>query len=131
MSARKITVLVLMVAAAVCLAMIVPTRLWVKNKRAFMVYGGRESRELRLFHGGSGRMLMLIREGREETVYVFDPASGIERCEAKGLIVPKFVAMGAPRGCQRLGPGKLENNSLEFKSAFGAEVKIRWLEQRH
>lgn len=131
MSVRKITVLVLLLVAAVCLAMIVPTRLWVKNKRAFMVYNGRESRDLRLFHGPGGRMLLLIRESKDETAYIYDPATGIEHCNAKAFVVPKFVAIGAQRDCRLLSPAQLENNSLGFRSALGAEIKIRWLEQRH
>jgi len=50
---KSIVALVLIVSALI----IVPPRVWVKNKTAKVIYNGQLSEKVKLFHGKDGRLL--------------------------------------------------------------------------
>ena len=126
--ALKITVPVLLVAA---LLMIVAPRIWVKNKKARLIYKGHTQEEFLLYHGSGGRLLLLAKIPGEAPALLYDPARGVASCGEGAFLnlkLARFEARAdsrctwfrAPREARQAG------NSLQFVSPHGAAVEVEW-----
>ena len=75
--------------------MIVAPRVWVKNKKASLVYNGHISEQIRLFHGSNGRLLFYIGEAGEDPdhAYVYTPENGLWDCGHGAFVRLKLIAL--------------------------------------
>jgi hypothetical protein len=100
---KSIVVILLIVSALI----IVPPRVWVKNKKAKLTYNGRISEDLKLFHGSDGRVLFYLPDQDRSGAYVYTPETGLWRCPDSYFVPLKLVALSKrfPSGCGGGGAG--------------------------
>jgi hypothetical protein len=134
---RAILKLILALLLIVSALIIVPPRVWVKNKTAKVIYNGQLSEKIKLFHGNHGRVLFYIDGVDPNRAYVYtaeDPqgSNGLWRC-GSGFFAPlKFFAFSKSRssGCNGTGigellPAKVGNQSIQF-TLHDRPVVVSW-----
>jgi hypothetical protein len=127
-TAIKISATVLLIAAAL---MIVAPRVWVKNKKARLIYNGRISEKVKLFHGTANRLYVTIAEPGEPAGYVFDPASGIAPCATSAFVYLKLIAFelrssSCNRAMDSPSAVRASTNALQFVSQQNVPVEVQW-----
>lgn len=124
----KIVVPVLLVAATL---MIVAPRIWVKNKKARLIYRGQATDDFLLFHGSGGRLLLLPKITNESTALVYDPERGVASCGEGAFFYIKLamVETGTDSRCtwfRNAKEAQAGHNGLRFTSPQGAAVEVMW-----
>ncbi|HUQ50294.1 MAG TPA: hypothetical protein VM056_06230 [Terriglobales bacterium] len=128
--ALKMTAAVLFVVA---LLIIVVTRLGVKSKNATLIYGGKKSASIRLFHGAGEPfgydLLIYLPESGEDQPYVVENNS-LFVCDEKTFLNMKLIAFGRHNfeRCRMLASDRIfiRNLSVEFVSKKGVPVMVYW-----
>jgi hypothetical protein len=129
--ALKLIVPLLLIVSAL---IIVPPRVWVKNKKAKLTFNGRISENLRLFHGSNGRVLFYLPDQDRSGAYIYTPKTGLWRCPDVYFIPLKLIAFSKrfPSGCNDGGPGgdeirpaTAEPQSLQF-ALQDVPVVVSW-----
>ncbi len=121
------------VLALAVLLMILLPRLWVKNSRARLVYGGKVSEKVRLYHGAGGRMMVRLDEPGEDSDHVFLPGLGMWTCPPASFRGPKLVVFTRDTdGCSRAQAHSLPLHEsgeylLRYTSPRRVMVEVRWL----
>ena len=124
----KIVVPVLLLAAAL---MIVAPRIWVKNKKARLIYKGQATDDFLLFHGSAGRMLLMPKIAGEAVGLLYDPERGVASC-GPGAFFSVKLAMIETRADSRCTwfraakEVKAGRNVLRFTSPHGAAIEVLW-----
>jgi hypothetical protein len=126
---KSIVVILLIVSALI----IVPPRVWVKNKKAKLTYDGRISENLKLFHGSDGRVMFLLPDQDLSGIFVYAPGRGLWRCAGRSFIGLKLIALSkrSPSGCADDGSGDpikpitAEGQSLQF-ALHHVPVVVSW-----
>jgi hypothetical protein len=126
---KYVVPLLLLVSALI----IVPPRVWVKNKKAKLTYNGRISENLKLFHGSDGRVMFILPEQDLGGIFVYAPERGLWRCGAGSFIGMKLIALSKrnPSGCAddgngvRMQPFTAEPQSLQF-ALRDVPVVVSW-----
>lgn len=124
----KIVVPVLLVAA---LLMIVAPRIWVKNKKARLIYQGHAQEGFLLFHGSGGRLLITSKIPTEPAAFLYDPQRGLASCNDGAFFSIKLVIFET-RTSTRCNwyreprDARVGKNSLQFLSPRGAKVEVLW-----
>ncbi|MCU1311560.1 MAG: hypothetical protein JWO20_2685 [Candidatus Angelobacter sp.] len=126
---KSIVVILLLVSALI----IVPPRVWVKNKKAKLTYDGRISESLKLFHGSDGRVMFMLPEQDLSGIFVYAPERGLWRCGVGSFIGLKLIALSKRNtsGCADDGSGvqmqpfTAEPQSLQF-ALHDVPVVVSW-----
>jgi hypothetical protein len=126
----KSTVVVLLIVSAL---IIVPPRLWVKNKKAKLTYNGHISEKIKLFHGQNGMILFLLPDQDSSGAFVYAPAYGLWHCGSGSFISLKLIAVSKryPTGCaetrsgDEIRPVIAESQSIQF-AMHDVPIVISW-----
>jgi hypothetical protein len=126
---KSSVVLLLLVSALI----IVPPRVWVKNKKAKLTYNGHISEELKLFHGNNGRLLFYLPEQDATGAYIYTSQDGLWRCGPSSFTAMKLIAISKlhSSGCAENGTGAqilpaiAEAQSIQFK-LHDVPVAVSW-----
>jgi hypothetical protein len=126
--ALKIVVPVLLVAAVV---MIVAPRIWVKNKKARLIYAGQATDSFLLYHGSAGRLLIAPKIAGEAPFQMYDPEKGIAACGPGAFVTVKVAVIETRTDsrCTWFGSAKeakASPNALRFTSSNGKPIEVMW-----
>jgi hypothetical protein len=126
--ALKILAAVLLVAT---LVMIVAPRIWVKNKKARLIYKGHTKQDIVLYHGQGGRVLLFPKIAAEAPAMLYDPARGMASCGEGAFADLKLarLELRADSRCTWFRQTKettAMGNSIRFVSPHGAEMEVEW-----
>jgi hypothetical protein len=126
--AMKVTAAVLVVAAVL---MIVVPRIWVKNKKARLIYNGHTQEDFTLYHGKGGRLLLVETLPGEAPAMLYDPARGVASCGPGAFLDLKLVRFESQvdSRCTWFREAKeahVGGNALRFNSPRGVAVEVEW-----
>ena len=126
--ALKIVIPVLLLAA---LVMIVAPRIWVKNKKARLIYHGRSTEDFLLFHGSGGRMLVTANIPGEAPGFMYVPGRGVASCGQGAFVYVKLATLETRTDSRctwfrSAAETRAAKNSLQFLSPRGAPVEVLW-----
>jgi len=123
---RLITIVTLLVVLAGAFIIVRP-RLWVKNKTAKVIFDGKLSEDVKLYHGSDDRLLFFLKDD-SDGAYYYDFTTGISRCNKSEVVSAKLIVFSPksrPACLERLGAGNRESQSLEFHQR-GRQVIVSW-----
>ncbi len=128
---RKVLKLVVPVLLVAAVLMIVAPRIWVKNKKARLIYQGHATDDFLLFHGSAGRMLVLANIPGEAAGLLYDPARGLASCDEGAFLSVKLVLLETRTQTRctwyrAATEARTDTNSLRFLSPRGAAVEVLW-----
>jgi len=112
---------------------IVPPRVWVKNKKAKLTYNGHISEKIKLFHDQNGLILFLLPDQDSSGAFVYAPEYGLWHCGSGSFISLKLIAVSKryPTGCaetrsgDEIRPVIEESQSIQF-ALHDVPVVISW-----
>jgi hypothetical protein len=119
---------VLLVAAVL---MIAAPRIWVKNKKARLIYQGRSTDDFLLFHGSGGRMLITTKISGEAPAFMYVPGRGIASCGQGAFVYVKLATLETRTDSRCTwfrsdSETRAAKNSLQFLSPRGAPIEVLW-----
>lgn len=124
---------ILFVLLIVSALIIVPPRVWVKNKKAKLTYNGHISEKIKLFHGHNGMILFLLPDQDASGAFVYAPEYGLWHCGSGSFISLKLIAISKryPAGCAETRSGDeirsviAESQSIQF-NLHDVPVVVSW-----
>ena len=137
---RSIITSVLILATLAILVWLAIPHVWVRDRSVQMVYGGKISQDVTLYHGSDGREAIRIpdRTNNGELIYVYDPKFsseyGMAACHPDQFVSLKFLLLAQDSYNKCVGLTKIDAErvlivtptSLEFRAAGNIPVKITW-----
>ncbi|HUR36745.1 MAG TPA: hypothetical protein VM009_02935 [Terriglobales bacterium] len=128
---RKVLKIVVPVLLLAALVMIVAPRIWVKNKKARLIYAGHATDSFLLYHGSGGRLLIAPKIAGEAPFQMYDPQRGTAACGPGAFVTIKVAAIETRTDsrCTWFGTAKDAKagpNALRFTSSQGKPIEVMW-----
>jgi hypothetical protein len=124
---RWIVLAVMVLSAAVWVA----PRVYVKNRHAHLVYDGKVSAKVRVFHGSRGRLAIIMDEPKEiGLVYMLEPGDfprEVEQCGPADFVNLKLLLLQKSSGtCHFSSDAAANGFSISFTTKSGVPVTVSW-----
>ena len=135
MSKRNILTTLLILIATVTLAWTTLQHVWVRDRSAQLVYNGKVSQNVLLFHGSNGRHLIYIDEPMQfGSVYLWATRAGTDHsmqvCNRRSFLSVRVMALEKfdQPDCHALSATVRDaERSLEFASNDDHTVRVSWM----